>query len=150
MEIRWQFSKCDISDVKELIREHSQDYFVTHRISRNLSGNRPALTPSRCWHALLMCLLTTQQRSGPDSPVQRVLTTRPFVLRLGIVKGKRQPPEFIARTLRRSGAIRRVDTIGAQAAENLPWFSGSKWRELKQKLKFYGMEPPKDEAHYMY
>lgn len=134
MDIRWQFSKRDIREVQELVRFHRKDFFVSHRIARNLRGNRPGLTPSRCWHALLMCLLTTQQRSGPDSPIQRVLTSRPFVLKLGIVKKKRNPSRFLAKTLRSYGGIRRVDTIGVQAAENLPWFSGSEWRELKRQL----------------
>ena len=141
MQVQWQFSRRGIREVQELIRAHRRDFFVSHRIARNLRGNRPSLTPSRCWHVLLVCLLTTRQRSGPDSPIQRVLTSRPFVLRLGILKGKTHPSDFVEKTLRRSGGIRRVDTIGAQAAENLPWFSGSGWRELKRKLN--SLIPPR-------
>ena len=81
-----------------------------------------------------MCLLTTQQRSGPTSRVTVFLASRPYPLRLSAVSRHRDPQSYVVHELRRFGGIRRGTTIGAQLAENLPFFVGSQWSELKSVL----------------
>jgi hypothetical protein len=82
----------------------------------------------------MMCLLTTQQKSGPTSAVARILRAKPFPLRLSDVKNARDPEKFILRELENFGGIRRPPTISEQAASNLFWFAGKGWRELKSRL----------------
>ena len=121
--------------VKQLVKDHKKDDFVVNRINRNLRGDRLKLPPSHCWHVLIMCLLTTQQRSGPQSHVYRLLASKPFALRLTGVKKEKLPDKFTARVLKTFGGIQRYKTIGVQVSENLPWFYGKKWGAFKARLE---------------
>ena len=153
MDVQWNFTEHDIHVVKDLIRKHRKDVFVVRRINRNLQGERPPLTPTNCWHTLMLCLMTTQQRSGPDSPVKRFLSSRPFELKLSSVKKNRNTSKFVTKTLQRHGGIRLVNTIGSRAAENLSWFSRPRWPELKDRLSSLeysrGYSPERKTANWL-
>jgi len=135
MKVHVDFSRRDIDFVKQLKKDSKGDDFVKHRITRNVKKQRLTLTPRRCWHAYLLCLLTTQQRSGPRSNVYRFLSAKPFSLDLSTIKRKRQPTKYIKNVLARSRGIRRGDTISEQAGKNIDWFAGSNWKELRSKLE---------------
>lgn len=135
MEIRWKISPGEARRVRDLVRDRRNDAFVLDRVRQNVRGHRPPITRTTVWHMLTMCLLTTQQRSGPDSPVNRLLGARPYPLRISEVERHRDPAAYVARVLRGRRGIRRGVTIGRQLAENLPMFSGPAWRELGALLK---------------
>ena len=135
MKVHVTFSQRDVDRVKKLKNNSRNDDFVKHRIRRNVDKEWLPMTPRRCWHAYILCLLTTQQRSGPRSNVYKLLSSKPFPLDLAVVGKKRQPTNYIEKTLRQSRGIRRVDTIADHAGKNLAWFSGSKWRKLKSRLE---------------
>ena len=134
MKVRVEFSRRDIDRVKQLKKDSKNDDFVTHRMRRNVDREWLPLTPRRCWHAYILCLLTTQQRSGPRSNVYKLLSAKPFPLDLAIVRKKRYPKRYVAKMLRRWRGIRLIDTIADHASKNLVWFCGLKWKELKSKL----------------
>jgi len=52
--------------------------FVVQRLQDNMTGSPPEFRREESWRVMLGCLLTTQQRSGPDSPVARFLRRKPF------------------------------------------------------------------------
>lgn len=135
MKVHVEFSRRDVDFVKQLKNDSKGDDFVKHRIRRNVKKQRLKLTPSRCWHAYLLCLLTTQQRSGPRSNVYKFLSAKPFSLNLSTIKKKRQPEAYIKKVLAQSRGIRRGDTIAKQAGKNIERFTGSKWKELSSKLE---------------
>jgi hypothetical protein len=134
VEIQWRISPRDASTVRALVRSRRRDAFVRNRIRRNILGERPPLTRAMTWHLLTMCLLTTQQRSGPTSRVTAFLESRPYPLRFAVVSRHRDPQSCVVHELRRFGGIRRGTTIGAQLAKNLPFFVGPQWSELKSVL----------------
>ena len=134
MRVKYVITKGDVELVQTLIRENRHDAFVQRRISRNIKKNRESIAPTRCWLALMMCLLTTQQKSGPTSAVARILRAKPFPLRLSDVKSARDPEKFVLRELENFGGIRRAPTISGQAVSNLCWFSGKGWQELRSQL----------------
>jgi hypothetical protein len=135
MEIRWIITKRDTKRVSDFVNAHRKNAFVQHRIRRNLKGQHADLGPATVWAALVNCLLTTQQRSGPRSHVYRFITTRPSPLRLSLVSAAGDPHRFTARVLRKFGGIRRVEMIGREVSENLPWFHGANWRQFRRTLE---------------
>lgn len=135
MEIILRFSRREIDTVKQLVKDHKKDDFVVNRVSRNLHGDGLKITRSNCWHVLIMCLLTTRQRSGPQSHVYRFLASKPFPLRLAVVEKEKLSDKFTARVLKQYGGIQRYKTIGAEVSNNLKWFREKNWGALKARLE---------------
>jgi len=134
MQVKYVISNADVKKVKTVVEQHRDDDFVRRRIRRNIKKDREALTPNRCWQAHMMCLLTTQQKSGPNSAVSRLLRSRPFPLKFSNLKKSANHSAAVLRELRRFGGIRRTETIAKQASANMVWFSGAGWRVLKRQL----------------
>jgi hypothetical protein len=73
MRIEWIIDDYDIARVKAFYQKHRGSPFVKLRIERNLRSDRPSVSKSEVWECLVGCLLTTQQRSGPLTPVSRFI-----------------------------------------------------------------------------
>ena len=80
MKIVWQVDSGDIAKVKAFYDKHYSNPFVQRRIARNLADDKPAITKQVFWRCMVRCLLTTQQRSGPNAPVARFVETNPPLL----------------------------------------------------------------------
>jgi hypothetical protein len=74
--------------------------------------------------------LTTQQRAGPNSPVNRLLTASPFPLALAKCRASEDLEPLIVKTLRKVRGLRRYNRIATEAAANLEWLESGGWREL--------------------
>jgi len=68
LKIVWDVEPQDIEKTQRFFELHRDDPFVQERIQRNLSGNKPTVSRRYFWYVLVGCLLTTQQRSDPNSP----------------------------------------------------------------------------------
>ena len=100
-----------------------------------------------------MCLLTTRQRSGPKSPVYEFLASKPFALKLATVRNEKCSAKYVATVLKKSGGIQRYNDIGTEASDNLRWFEGRKWKEMKTGLNSLstrrGYKPERDTAMWL-
>lgn len=119
MKLSWTVTEADALKLRRVVDQHKKSDLVRERFKRNIRRHQLPLTRTSFWHSLILCLLTTQQRSGPESSVYRLLNQRPFPLRYRACLESKGPGAFVARELRRHGGIRRADTIGREAAENL-------------------------------
>ena len=73
-------SDADVDGVKHLVAHLGNCGLVLVRSRRNLSPKRPSIRRKEFWLKLVASLLTTQQRSGPSSPISKLLGTDPFPL----------------------------------------------------------------------
>jgi hypothetical protein len=92
-------------------------------------------TKPRIWFALLNCLLTTQQRSGPNSPITKFFRREPFPLRHSRCLASSDVAELVRDELRRAGGIRRYNTVAAQATDNAEWLAAGGWVEVTTRLR---------------
>ena len=134
MELSWKIERREAEEIARFVRQQESNAFVQLRVRRNVEGDRPSLTKTRVWHALATCLLTTQQRPGPDSRVHSFISRQPFPIRYSLVRAKHDVTSFVASEIRGAG-LRRADTIGRELAENIRWFEGASWRELHRRLE---------------
>src|SRR5688572_1836046 len=69
------FEKSEINTVSTLVKQKltTSRRFVANRYWKNVDGPLPEVTDDTLWFVLIMCMLTTQQRSGTDSPINRLL-----------------------------------------------------------------------------
>lgn len=113
----------------------SDDPFVRARIERNLGETKPPVTREMFWSGVYACLLTTQQRSGPASPVTKFLLLTPSPLRLSTCEDQHNLPVYATRVLSRFGGLRRTTIIGKELQANLPMLQGKRWQEVTQYLE---------------
>ena len=100
----------------------------------NLAKDKPRVSRSRFWQKLLMCLLTTQQKSGPGSQINRCLRQRSFPLTYSRVKRSKDPRRLALRELKRWPGIRRVPTIARQIESNLQHLEDGNWKRLLREV----------------
>src|SRR4051794_22534904 len=80
MELIWKLEGQEIARLQAFVAIQSTNAFVRERIKRNVETVRSPITLERFWDVMVACLLSTQQRSGPDSPISRLIATKPFPL----------------------------------------------------------------------
>jgi hypothetical protein len=94
---------------------------------------------------MVSCLLTTQQRSGPKSPVTRFALTEPFPLAYDLCRQRRGQAAFVSKKLTEFRGIRRAETIGREVAANASVIE-AKWDEISSILETVRRRPsPKTE-----
>jgi hypothetical protein len=134
------------------VKENQKRVFVVQRELRNVSGKIPSRTREEIWLTMSMCLLTTQQRSGPSSPISRFLLAKPFSLsfqRLSMIK---DIPQYIQQTLENYGGIRFAPKISGQMEHNYEILSSGGWQIVEQygnKLEIQRNAEPTPDHHIL-
>ena len=123
MKIIWQIDSEDIAKVKAFFDEHKSNHFVKTRIATNLADNKSPISEDVFWDRMVGCLLTTQQRSGPESSVTKFLLTKPSPLDYKICTDQEELAEFARKVLSDFGGLRRSTTIGKELATNLSFLN---------------------------
>lgn len=140
MRHEWIIDDADTQKVQSFVKEWSDDPFVRARIERNLADSKPLVTREAFWSGVYTCLLTTQQRSGPTSPVTKFLLLKPSPLRLGACENQKDLSAYATRVLSNSGGLRRTTIIGKELQANLPMLQGEAWKEVMQYLEAIRLE----------
>ncbi|WDI43711.1 hypothetical protein [Bremerella sp. P1] len=133
MKITWHFEPADIEKVQSFFEKHRDNPFVQQREAVNLADNKPPVTKEDFWERMVACLLTTQQRSGPDSPISRFMT-RPFPLRWEICVEEESLADFARGVMADFGGIRRSTIIGKEMAKNMVKIQSHTWESTLEKL----------------
>src|SRR5690242_1169476 len=114
MKFSWTIERKDINRLKDFIDAQSKSFFVEVRSCRNLSNAPRHVSHDEFWMSLITCLLTTQQRSGPDSPISRFVRQSPFPLTYAHCKGAPDLHPYAQKAFESFGGIRRSKTIASE------------------------------------
>lgn len=125
MKHQWIVEKDDIRTIRQLYENQASNPFVKNRIKRNINGHYDTITRDSIWKQIVMCLLTTQQRSGPDSPISQFSRITPFPL--DYVNCKKLSEYSIVSILDKHSGIRRKNKIAAELVFNLSWLESGGW-----------------------
>jgi hypothetical protein len=106
---------------------------VRERIDRNLKHIDVAISKDRFWRALVGCLLTTQQRSGPGSRVARFLGTDDPVLDLNYCLNATSLPKTVEEALSKNG-LRRAERIAEEIDHAVTWLKQNGWPSVESQL----------------
>ncbi len=134
MKLVWQIAPEDVERVKQFVDSYRGTVLVRRRESRNLSDDLPFPSREETWEAIVACLLTTQQKSGPQSAVTSFMLKKPFPLSLDVCSSK-WLVESAAQTLVSHGKLRRVNMIATELAANFDYLSSNGWVSLEQNLR---------------
>jgi hypothetical protein len=135
MEIQWTITDVDVSTIKAFMRVHGQNPLVKERVRRNIERRPTTISPEDFWYYVVACLLTTQQRSGPDSAVMKFLSVDPFSLGLDACRRCDDLLAVATKSLTDAGGIRRAPTIAKELLGNLEWMEDKYWPEVENKLR---------------
>jgi hypothetical protein len=95
-------------DLRDKIRQRREDW----------ASSTEDFTPDNIWHAMIACLVTTQQRSLPGGRVHQFLSQEPFPLALDACRQRAASiEEFVAETVA-LGGLRRQNRIAVSCKEN--------------------------------
>lgn len=110
MEISWDITQLDIHEVQKFI-EQNQNPFIKSRVRRNINKEGLQIDEDSILRSLVMCILTSQQRSGPNTPVGRFLQKNPFPITFQALRNTNDPEEFFRATLQNDGLNRYINKI---------------------------------------
>ena len=148
MKLIWEINDSDVDFVKSFVLSRMSNPFVRLRKRRNLEEPRPKVSKSTFWMAMVGCLLTTQQKSGPDTPVKNFLDTTPFPLNYETCSQRQDIEKFARDTLSSIRGIRRSPTIAHQIRINLESLESRLWTEvLELAQQLNTVYNPKAERH---
>lgn len=134
MQLSWAFTPKEVEAVAALVEERLAlgRRMVTGRLRNNVLGAPPVLDAEDLWLAHIMCLVTSQQRSGPGSPVDQFLTQVPFPVSLARCQQADDVAKLVYDGLVAVGGMRFTTKIPAQVAENFHILESGRWDELLQ------------------
>ena len=132
MKIVFSIEASEIVQINEFYNQYKDNYFVQQRTAWNLSEIKKPPTVNEFWEALVMCLLSTQQRSGPNSPISRLLNTQPFLIGWDIIMKQENIENYTVQVLTDFGGIRRANTIANQLQQNLNYLRTSNFEIIQE------------------
>jgi hypothetical protein len=107
MKLLWQIEDSDIQKVKSFYDAHKNNAFVLNRIERNVKKVLPQFSKNLFGEAMISCLITTQQRSGPNSCVTKFICTKPFPSNYSKCKTSNNLQKTVEETITSFGGLRR-------------------------------------------
>lgn len=136
MNINWNISQSDIDKVKKVIAEN-ENAFLQARQLRNVDKQNIVIDKDKIIKTMIMCLLTSQQRSGPNSTVGQFLRLDPFPVTHEKLKVVNNVEKFIMDTLQQNGLTRYVNRISSFFASNYGKIVERNWTLINdlEKLK---------------
>lgn len=150
IKLEWHIEQRDIQVVQDIVASQKSRTIVIDRVRRNVDGSLPEISQSDIWQTQIMCLLTSQQRSGPNRPVSNFMKEKPFSLSLERCKNVTDLKEYINSTLTNFHGIRFSKIISKRVTANFNKLEKGGWKELLSwldKLKSQRYQSPHP-SHY--
>jgi len=132
---KWVVTPVIVQQVKTLVEQQKDMPFVRQRVRRNLAEDKPMVEKLEFWKQLVVCILTSRQRSGPDSPVAKLSGTAPFVLSYETCAGQADVVSYVKGQLSKFGVTRSTEKIPAFLKANLEEFDSGLWDKTSQELE---------------
>jgi hypothetical protein len=135
MKHGWLIEPDDVRKVQALVARHEDNPFVKKRVRRNLSADKPRVGKEAFWQQMVCCLLTTQQRSDPNTPVGRFIGAEPFGLGYAVCVGQKDLRGYAKKLLTDFQGICRTTVIPDHLAENLELLEQGFWKQTLNSLE---------------
>lgn len=135
MKFHWEITQEDIEKISSFVESNHTNIFVSTRFTNNIEQKNISLSDKNVWKHLTMCLLTTQQRSGPKSQVKQFITQKSYPLDKSHLEKQKNIYQFVYKALTKFGGIRRTKSIAREIEHNLKLIISDQWDVVRSKLK---------------
>jgi len=134
MNIKWNISTEDISKVKKVVLDN-ENPFLANRRRKNIDRRGIEITKDTVIATMIACLLTSQQRSGPNSNVGKFLNLIPFPLTYeGLIKSN-DLKKYTKNILIKNNLKRYVNRISDFFSNNLKLIEDNNWETTEDQIK---------------
>ena len=116
--VTWEFDPDETRKVESIVEDQENDPFVSKRVQNNVREIPAKITRSGFWDAQLTALVTSQQRSGPDSPVSRFIQENLDQLNVKKCDEASDIQGLVSSTLESHGGVRFYNNIGEACEKN--------------------------------
>ncbi len=135
MNQNWNVNLSLIQVVQQFVRQQQSTPFVQQRIERNLAETKPPVSRQEFWKQLVVCILTTQQKSGPDSPISSLTRTQPFQLGYELCGEQSDLPTYVSAVLQAHGIKRFTNRLPKFLATNFMNVQQGLWNKTDARLE---------------
>lgn len=135
MKLRFEIASEEAAAVRQFYEKWRTSPLVVARQRRNVEGDRKPLTEASAWDTLVACLLTTQQRSGPNAPITNFIRRRPFPLGLELARQQPNVAAWVVEELSAHRGIRRYNTLARDIARNFEVLEDGGFGQLMKALR---------------
>lgn len=132
--VEWRFADGEVDRIQEIVASQNENPFVRKRREQNVEPVEINISKDQFWNAHLAALLTSQQRSGPDSHVSRFLKGEIHTLSLDRCRNVDDVSQYVSERLDEHGGIRYYNNIGDACEKNLARLDSGGWQELWEEL----------------
>jgi thermostable 8-oxoguanine DNA glycosylase len=129
MKLIWEIENADINKVKAFYEKYKNNSFVKHRIELNIQGNIQPFSRDIFWNEMILCLLTTQQRSGPNSPLVKFYLNGINDISYSKCLENKDVRSLVGDRIRKA-SLRMYNHIADRVASNLQWLENGGWQEI--------------------
>ncbi len=133
MKPYWEIGECAIQRWREFVDLNVGNAVVRERQRRNVERKDIDLSKPALWRVFVGCQVTTQQRSGPGTPVSRFIDSDSPALNYEACRRTLSVREMFERELTSAG-LRRAPTIASNLQQILAELEGGEWKTLLQYL----------------
>jgi len=130
----WTIEKETLQRWREFVNANIDNQVVVNRQRRNVHRIDIDLSRSNLWKVFVGCQVTTQQRSGPDTPVSRFLDSDSPALSYSACNRAPSPRKMLKQELSLAG-LRRAPTMSNNLARILAVLKAGEWKVLKRHLQ---------------
>jgi hypothetical protein len=121
MKCIWQIEQSDIDYVKEVLDAQKCKARVKERLQNNSKAKKPEIKILNFWHTLVTVRMTSQQKSGGSSAVERFSKQNPYPVSWSLLltqPNKEACQAMIGNTIQSFGGIRHYNKISKHLSEN--------------------------------
>lgn len=153
MHLELSFEESEIEAVKAVVEEYYRrgQNALDDRRRKNVESLPLDISREDMWEAHMMGLLTSVQRSGTGSAVDRFLSAKQFPVPLEDCQKNQSVETLTNERLKRFPGIRFTTKIPEQVAKNFAWLEKNDgWKELevwRDRLHALHIQKP-DPSHY--
>ncbi len=135
IKFEWSILPEHVERTRRLVESKNDDPFVKARRGRNLAVEKPPITRDEFWTQMVACVLTSQQKGGPNDPVPRFIRQAPNPLTLDRCETQPYLAAYAAQTFCDFGGIRFANKPGKFLGENLSSVQGDTCQEISDALE---------------
>ncbi len=133
MKPAWEINEATLARWHGFVEENSTNQMVRNRYRRNIKRENIDLSKSNIWKVFVGCQITTQQRSGPNTPVSRFLDSDSPALDYTACKNAMSIQNLLRRELSGAG-LRRAPTMADNLSKIHNLLEAGEWKTLLQHL----------------
>lgn len=133
MKPTWEIDEATLELWRRLVMENSTNQLVCDRYRRNIKREGIDLSKPHIWKVFVGCQVTTQQRSGPNTPVSRFIKSYNPALDYTACKKAFSIQELLEHELSGAG-LRRAPTMAGNLSEIHKLLESGEWKTLRQRL----------------